>query len=235
MSTFELFTPEYDILIAARNVANQQDMPAEVYRDTLLALTEHYQRLVRESHRLISRSDRAEKELNRLNGQLHKLAIQLEYKASHDPLTNVYNRGAIIERINQTLERNQAALIVLDIDHFKRVNDAYGHPTGDAVICALMSRVREVLKGEGSIGRVGGEEFTILLDNFTLELAVEIAGRIHFSLNDMPLPVLPQQAVTASFGVSWAPSDTCFDTLYGSADAALYKAKQRGRNCVEYQ
>ncbi|MCG8707169.1 GGDEF domain-containing protein [Brenneria sp. 4F2] len=235
MSTFELFTPEYDILIAARNVANQQNMPAEVYRDTLLALTEHYQRLVRESHRLISRSDRAEKELNRLNAQLHKLAGELEYKASHDPLTNVYNRGAIIERINQTLERNQAALIVLDIDHFKRVNDVFGHPTGDAVICALMSRVREVLKGSGSIGRVGGEEFTILLDDFAIEQAVAIAERIHFSLNDTPLSVLPQQAVTASFGVSWAPPRTCFDTLYGSADAALYKAKNRGRNCVEYQ
>ncbi|MEE3660734.1 GGDEF domain-containing protein [Brenneria sp. g21c3] len=235
MRAFELFTPEYDILIATRNVANQQNMPAEVYRDTLLTLTEHYQRLVRESHRLISRSDRAERELNRLNAQLHKLADELEYKASHDPLTNVYNRGAIIERVNQTLKRNQAALIVLDIDHFKRVNDAFGHPTGDAVICALTSRVREVLKGSGSIGRVGGEEFTILLDDFALEQAVAIAERIHYSLNDAPLPVLPQQTVTASFGVSWAPSQTCFDTLYGSADAALYRAKNRGRNCVEYQ
>ncbi|MEC5342384.1 GGDEF domain-containing protein [Brenneria populi] len=235
MSTFELFTPEYDILIAARNVATQQNMPAEVYRDTLLALTEHYQRLVRESHRLISRSDRAEKELNRLNAQLHKLASELEYKASHDPLTSVYNRGAIIERINQTLEHDQAALIVLDIDHFKRVNDAFGHPMGDAVICALTTRLREVLKGNGSIGRVGGEEFTILLDNFTLEQAVSIAQRIHFSLNDIPLHVLPQHTVTASFGVSWAPPRTCFDTLYGSADAALYKAKNRGRNCVESQ
>ncbi|RLM27713.1 diguanylate cyclase [Brenneria alni] len=235
MSTFELFTPEYDILLAARNVANQQNMPAEVYRDTLLALTEHYQRLVRESHRLISRSDRAEKELNRLNTQLHKLAVELEYKASHDPLTNVYNRGAIIERINQTLERNQAALIVLDIDHFKRVNDAYGHPTGDAVICALMSRVREVLKGTGNVGRVGGEEFTILLDGSTLDQAVAIAKKIHFSLNNTPLNVLPNLVVTASFGVSWAPQKTCFDMLYGAADAALYKAKSQGRNCIEYQ
>lgn len=235
MSAFDLFTPEYDILISARNVANQQNMPADVYRDTLLALTEHYQRLVRESHRLISRSDRAEKELNRLNAQLHKLAVELEYKASHDPLTNVYNRGAIIERINHTLEHNHAALIILDIDHFKRVNDAYGHPTGDAVICALMSRVREVLKGNGSIGRVGGEEFTILLDSFTLAQAVAIAERIHCSLNEIPLPALPQHKITASFGVSWAPLQTDFDALYAAADAALYKAKDQGRNRVEYQ
>lgn len=96
MSTIDLFTPEYDILLAARNIANQQERPAEVYRDTLLALTDHYQRLVRESHRLISRSDRAEKELNRLNAQLNKLAVELEYKASHDPLTSVYNRVRLL-------------------------------------------------------------------------------------------------------------------------------------------
>ncbi|PWC21230.1 GGDEF domain-containing protein [Brenneria roseae subsp. roseae] len=234
MSTFELFTPEYDILLAARRIANQQDMPAEVYRDTLLALTEHYQRLVRESHRLISRSDRAEKELNRLNQQLHKLAIELEYKATHDPLTNVYNRGAIIDRINQTLEHNQAALIVLDIDNFKRINDVYGHPTGDSVIRELMSRVQSVLADTGSIGRVGGEEFTILLDGFTLKQAVITAENIHHSLNKMPLDALPQQLVTASFGVSWAPAKTDFDALYGAADIALYRAKNQGRNRVEH-
>lgn len=235
MSTFELFTPEYDILLAARRVANQQDMPAEVYRDTLLTLAEHYQRLVRESHRLISRSDRAEKELNRLNHQLHKLATELEYKATHDPLTNVYNRGAIIERINQTLEQNQAGLIVLDIDNFKRINDAYGHPTGDRVICALMARVQRVLAEIGSIGRVGGEEFTILLDGFTLQQAVKIAEDIHQNLNSTPIEVLPQQLITASFGVSWAPPKTGFDALYGCADIALYRAKNQGRNRVEYQ
>ncbi|WP_409310073.1 GGDEF domain-containing protein [Pectobacterium sp. B1J-3] len=234
MSTFELFTPEYDILLAARNVANQQNMPADVYRDSLLALTEHYQRLVRESHRLISRSDRAEKELNQLNNQLHKLATELEYKATHDPLTNVYNRGAIIERINQTLAHRQAALIVLDIDNFKRINDAYGHPKGDRVICELMLRVQNVLKDTGSIGRVGGEEFTILLDDVTLQQAVITANNIHRDLNKTPLAVLSQQQVTASFGVSWAPANTDFDTLYGAADIALYRAKSQGRNRVEY-
>ncbi|MBQ4797387.1 diguanylate cyclase, partial [Pectobacterium versatile] len=70
--------------------------------------------------------------------------------------------------VDHALEQDQAALIVLDIDHFKQVNDAYGHPTGDAVICALIARIRDVLQGKGSIGRVGGEEFTILLDGYTV-------------------------------------------------------------------
>ncbi|MFP9229116.1 GGDEF domain-containing protein [Pectobacterium cacticida] len=234
MSSIDLFTPEYDILLAARNIANQQERPAEVYRDTLLALTDHYQRLVRESYRLISRSDRAEKELNRLNAQLNQLAIELEYKANHDPLTGVYNRGAIIERINLALGRNSAAIIVLDIDHFKQVNDTYGHPTGDAVICDLVSRVQRIMNTTSSIGRVGGEEFTILLEEHTLIQAVALANRLHQDLNKIPLSVLPQRRVTASFGVSWAPQNTCFDALYGAADAALYQAKEKGRNRVEF-
>lgn len=235
MSTFELFTPEYDILLAARNVAAQPDRPAEVYRDSLLALTEHYQRLVRESHRLISRSDRAERELTRLNHQLHQLADELAYKATHDPLTDVYNRGAIIDIINGVLTQRQASLIVLDIDHFKRVNDNFGHPTGDAVICDLITRVRHALGGVGSIGRVGGEEFTILLDNVALQQAVLYAQRIHADLNRSNLAALPAYPVTASFGVSWAPAATGFDTLYNAADAALYEAKQQGRNRVRFR
>lgn len=235
MSTSELFTPEYDILLAARNIAIQQDMPAEIYRDSLQALTEHYQRLVRESHRLISRSDRAERELTRLNHQLHKLADELEYKATHDPLTDVYNRGAIIDIINGVLSQRQASLIVLDIDHFKRVNDTFGHPTGDAVICSLMSRVRLVLGDVGSIGRVGGEEFTILLDNVPLKQATAYAQLVHGDLNRTPLGGLPGCPVTASFGVSWAPATTDFDTLYNAADAALYEAKQQGRNRVVFR
>lgn len=92
---------------------------------------------------------------------------------------------------------------MLDIDHFKQVNDTYGHPTGDAVICDLVSRVQHVLSTTNSIGRVGGEEFTILLEGHTLMQAVALASQLHHDLNRMPLSVLPQQRVTASFGVSW--------------------------------
>ncbi|WP_192458112.1 GGDEF domain-containing protein [Musicola keenii] len=234
MSGYELFTPEYDILLSARNVAAQPNMPADIYRENLLILTEHYQRLVRETHRLITRSDRAERELTRLNAQLHKLAVELEYKATHDPLTDVFNRSAIIDLIDLALEHEQAALIVLDIDHFKKINDTYGHPTGDAVICALIGRIREVLQGKGSIGRVGGEEFTILLDGYSLMQAVELAEHIHASLNHTPLDALPEYLVTASFGISWAPPQAHFDELYSAADIALYQAKNAGRNRVEY-
>ncbi len=232
MSTHDLFKIENAILVAAHAISEQANLPAETYRNELVSLIGHYQRLVRESRRLIAHSDRAERELNVLNTRLHELAVAMEYKATHDPLTNIYNRGAIIERMTHCLSKSDVALVVLDIDHFKRINDEFGHPTGDAVICELVARVQRVLDGIGDIGRVGGEEFTIVLAEFSPAQAIALVDEIHASLNHSPLGVLPHRLVTASFGVSWCPQGTSFDDAYGCADAALYEAKRQGRNCV---
>ena len=228
----ELFREEHDILAAAKAVAEDPALPAERYRSALSTVTGCYQRLVRESYRLISRSDRAERELTRLNKQLQKLATQLEYEATHDPLTSVYNRGAIIKQISGALAENHASLILLDIDHFKKINDEHGHPTGDRVICGLVARIRHCVPEYSRVGRIGGEEFTILLPEAALEDAVAVAGGICESLNVLPLEALPDRLVTASFGVSWCDRHASFETLYGCADAALYHAKNRGRNQV---
>lgn len=232
MSTHDLFKAETAILAAARTVSGQINLPPETYRNELVSLIEHYHRLVRESRRLIAHSDRAERELNTLNARLHELAVAMEYKATHDPLTNIYNRGAIIERMTHSLSKSHVALVVLDIDYFKCINDEFGHPTGDAVICELVSRVQGVLNGMGDIGRVGGEEFSIVLAEFSLDQAVALVEEIHASLNQSPLAALPQRLVTASFGVSWCPRGTRFEDAYGSADAALYEAKRQGRNRI---
>ena len=111
MDLNELFREESEVLNRSQHVAAQNTLSAQDYREALLHLNRHYQRLMRETWRLISRSDRAERELNRVNEQLNQLAQELEYKASHDPLTAVWNRGAIIQRISQTLESGPAALI----------------------------------------------------------------------------------------------------------------------------
>lgn len=228
----ELFTTENSILENSRDIASQNNLEAEVYRDALMLLTGHYQKMMRESYRLISRSDRAERELTLLNEQLQQLAVKLEYEATHDPLTDVYNRSAIINQIGSALQEDEAALILLDIDHFKAINDNYGHPMGDAVIRELIQRITGSVPTEGSIGRVGGEEFTILLPRHSLAQAVIVAGYIHASLNASPLKSLPQQLVTVSLGVSWGGQSSCFDSLYSRADVALYEAKRRGRNRV---
>ena len=232
MSTHDLFETEHAIMAAAREVCAREGLTAEKYRDALVSLIENYQRSVRESKRLIARSDRAERELNRLNARLQELAADMEYKATHDPLTNIYNRGAIVERITAGLRQGAMSLIVLDIDFFKRINDEFGHPTGDAVICELVARVQCVLGGMGEIGRVGGEEFTIMLPHFSLAQAMVLAEAIHARLNHSPLAALPKRLVTASFGVCECAQGMSFDAAYGCADAALYEAKRQGRNCV---
>ncbi|KKW51054.1 GGDEF domain-containing protein [Pantoea stewartii] len=231
----ELFLEETQALNHASHVAAQSCLHAEEYRQALSDLNNHYQRLMRETYRLISRSDRAERELNRVNEQLIELTRELEYKATHDPLTNVWNRSAIIKRISDTLTRTPAALIILDIDFFKRINDEYGHPTGDKVICELVQRIQRNTPDIASIGRIGGEEFTIMLPDTFLGEAVIVAGAILASLNASPLDALPERLVTASLGVSWGAAGSHFEALYTHADAALYDAKKHGRNRVFFR
>ena len=193
----ELFRDEFSVLEEARAAAANATLPADACREELLVLALRYQRLIRESYRLISRSDRAERELNRINEQLQYVA-----------------------------------LILLDIDHFKRINDEHGHPMGDKVICSLVARIRRAVPDFAAIGRVGGEEFTILLPEARIEDAMITAGYIHASLNASPLDVLPGQLVTASIGVSLGSRGSDFESLYSAADTALYSAKHRGRNQV---
>ena len=228
----DLFAAETSALAEAARVASQPDLVAAEYRASLQQLAEHYRRLVREMRRLILHGDRQERELNRLNAELKEVAQKLDYKARHDPLTGAYNRGAIIELIDQQLGHSAVALIVLDIDYFKRINDDFGHPAGDAVIVELVTRLRAALGEQGEIGRVGGEEFTILLPRLELKSATTLAEQMRANVAGRPFPNLNGRTVTASFGVSWNPLGTTFDVAYGSADAMLYEAKRNGRNQV---
>lgn len=205
--------------------------PAEL-REALGDLAGHFERLMRESRRLIRRSDREERELNVLNGELHRLASQLEYKARHDSLTGALNRGAIFERAGRLLQRGPLALVVLDIDFFKSINDAYGHPAGDAVICEVVNRLRGAVPAGAEIGRVGGEEFSILLPDVALDEALLRAEAMRQAIAGQPFDCLPGRIVTASFGVSGTSPHGDFGDAYARADEALFEAKRGGRNQV---
>lgn len=228
----DLFESENEALQRARAIAVLGDAEASVYRASLLELTGHFERLMRETRRLIGRSDRAEREMNSLNLQLNTLAQQLEYRATHDALTGILNRGAIIDKSVQALAQCGAVMIVLDIDHFKRINDEFGHPAGDAVIRGIVDCLRRIVGEAGLVGRVGGEEFTVLVPGGSLEQGVALAEAMRAAIAEhhFAAPVLRQ--VTASFGVSASPAGTHFDTAYGMADTALYQAKRAGRNAV---
>ena len=233
MSEADLFAVETAALAQAFKVLSEDGVPADGYYSALDELARHYQRLMRETRRLIARSDRTELELNALNARLQQLSAELDYKARHDNLTGALNRGAVFERAAHWLQQGTLSLIVLDIDFFKRINDEFGHPAGDAVIRELVARLNATLKGTGEIGRVGGEEFTVLLPDTDLAGAMRLAEAMRRAIADALFTCLPSRPVTASFGVSWSEPGSDFEEAYGRADAALYKAKHQGRNRVE--
>jgi two-component system cell cycle response regulator len=154
-----------------------------------------------------------------------------------DSLTGVANRRHLMAQGEREIERRRRSstplsLLMLDIDHFKRVNDTYGHPAGDAVIRAVANRCGALLRTTDMVGRIGGEEFAIMLPMTPLAAAFELAERMR---KEIAGKVVPWEdtgiAFTVSIGVAQVSDNASdFNTLVGRADAALYAAKQGGRN-----
>lgn len=154
--------------------------------------------------------------------------------ARQDALTAVHGRGAIGEELERAVAYSQQhntplSVIVTDIDHFKSVNDQYGHATGDDVLRAVAKRLRRAVGG-GLVGRWGGEEFIVLLPGLAKPEALVVAERLRREIYDQPLADLN---VTASFGVaSYRGISDTTDQIFGRADQAMYEAKKAGRNAV---
>jgi diguanylate cyclase (GGDEF)-like protein len=156
-----------------------------------------------------------------------------------DGLTGCFNRTHALEVIDTELRRARrskmpVAIIMFDIDHFKDVNDRYGHLCGDMVLAAVASKMRDVLRGSDLKCRYGGEEFLVLLPETPLEGAKRVADTLRSDIAAMPITWKDETvSITASFGVSLAlPTETDAQAIIGRADAALYLAKDQGRNCV---
>ena len=160
--------------------------------------------------------------------------------AATDPLTGVYNRRTFIELADKALARAQRnalplSLLMLDLDHFKRVNDRHGHMAGDEVLRSFARLVETCLRYEDLLVRYGGEEFCVLLPDTTHEGAMALAERIRALVDETPLHIMRAHIhVTVSFGVYTARAgETCtVELLLGRADQALYRAKAAGRNRV---
>lgn len=156
---------------------------------------------------------------------------------SHDGLTDVYNKRYFDEQLGSTTGpgHDVVSVIVFDADHFKSVNDKYGHPAGDSVLRQIAECARRSLPGTVVLARVGGEEFAVLLEGLDLTAACTLAERIrssvdahHFSFGNLTIPV------TVSLGVAELSPDSkeSGQELFKRADEQLYKAKQSGRNRV---
>lgn len=168
----------------------------------------------------------------------NELLSALQHSASHDLLTGVLNRGGLIERAELLLSglrssRRPAAMMMLDIDHFKNINDTQGHAAGDRVLAEVAQLAASSLRESDLIGRMGGEEFAILVPDCSESLARAIAQRICEACASAAVEGSPEARTTVSIGVAhadWAPGSV--DEFLLAADAAMYRAKQAGRNRV---
>lgn len=176
-------------------------------------------------------------ELAATNARLLQREQELEHAAFHDPLTELPNRRYLVERCESALanaarHEESVALMLIDLDHFKPINDRYGHDAGDLMLQVIAKRLREHVRGGDTIARLGGDEFAVLVSGTEAEPhAREIAARL---LEELAKPVLygaERLSVTISIGVALYPQHARhFASLYKAADESLYKVKARGRS-----
>ena len=180
--------------------------------------------------------------LNQLNAELEirvqMRTAELEKLAMLDPLTGAGNRRHLDQRAAVEIadsERNGGplAVVMLDIDHFKQINDTWSHAAGDAVLRSLVSLVQGELRPRDFMARIGGEEFVLLLPGTGMDDAGRVCERIRRCIHCSPFEI-EQGAipVTSSFGVTLLMAGERLETVLARADGALYSAKQGGRNCV---
>jgi diguanylate cyclase (GGDEF)-like protein/PAS domain S-box-containing protein len=159
-------------------------------------------------------------------------------QATHDALTGIFNRRHVEGVLRKELDRadrhaRPLSVAMLDADHFKNINDTYGHQTGDEVLREISERCRKTLRSNDVLGRYGGEEFVVVFPETNLEEAGAVAERLRVAVAENPIKVGDNRlAVTVSIGLAaYAPGQD-IDKLFQRADAALYTAKQDGRNVV---
>lgn len=170
------------------------------------------------------------------NALAYESALQA---ATKDSLTGVHNRNTMDATLMREVDlahrhNNPLALLIADIDHFKNVNDTYGHATGDDVIRAVAAAISTTVRSSDIVFRYGGEEFMVLLSNTHKKGALLLAERIRCTVETSNLAGAKTAVpTTLSLGVAWLESNDTHSTLFEKADAALYAAKTAGRNCVK--
>lgn len=171
---------------------------------------------------------------------ISRMITKIKVLSQEDPLTKTFNRrhiNTVAEEEISKLHKNSSslALIVLDIDHFKKVNDKYGHAAGDAALLACVDVIKKNIRATDYVGRIGGEEFCIILPNTNESEAKVLAERIRVNLSSHPVMWENEQiSITGSFGVTSLTSNgkSEWSKLLNKADLAMYEAKNNGRNQV---
>jgi len=169
-----------------------------------------------------------------------QIQAKLEYQAKIDALTGLRNRRAFIEELNSEIERSNRysrplSLLMIDVDYFKKINDKYGHSAGDEVLRSMGTLFKDTIRGMDIAGRIGGEEFGVILPETDIKSAIDAAERIRNRFEKLKISAASNEIMaTLSTGVSaLLISDTSPDAIMERADKALYLAKNNGRNRIE--
>jgi len=170
-----------------------------------------------------------------------EMESELMRLATTDPLTGLPNRRSFIQEVEVEMvhsrfsPRNSTAFLMIDLDHFKRVNDDFGHAGGDTVLKAFAAELQKILRKSDLLGRIGGEEFGVLLRYTDLPSAMRLAEKLRARVSAMEIPFEGKTVrITVSIGISvQRPVDDSLDTLMSRADSAMYAAKKAGRDRVE--
>jgi len=194
---------------------------------------------IRELDRLIDSSteiQRARLYLSQMNEELEQKNHQLEILATTDRLTGLLNRHKLDQIIEYELRRARRyeahfSLALIDIDHFKQVNDTYGHQVGDSILAGISSIMKRRVRSSDIVGRWGGEEFIILLPNTPLQQATIVLDELREQLSRSNFE--PVKSVTISIGLAHSSTYSCEDDILTAADNALYHAKNNGRNRIK--
>ena len=167
--------------------------------------------------------------------EITKMNQTLSIMSESDELTSIYNRRKLTEEIERNISLSKRynhsfCLAILDLDHFKSINDMHGHNIGDAVLKELSSQIKSMLRSTDIFGRWGGEEFLLLLPNSTINEAYILMVRLKSHIDRSE--ILPDIHITFSAGISFYQNEATYSELVDQADKALYAAKQSGRNRV---
>jgi diguanylate cyclase (GGDEF)-like protein len=199
-----------------------------------IALTAYYTRAI--SQRLLE-GIRLQHANASLAAQLRTALQKVELDAATDALTGHWNRRALDEVLKQQVTWHASSgrpfsILMLDIDFFKNINDEFGHMVGDDVLRAFAQRLREFLRADDFCARFGGEEFVVILPDTPLATAMDIGERIRKDIARAPLVIKPRVQATVSIGVATMEQEQSINELFAAADAAVYLAKNEGRNQV---
>jgi diguanylate cyclase (GGDEF)-like protein len=224
---YDIFGRERAVIEEARARLAQEQLGGSKERGPYRKLLREYQRLFGMTRRLVQIGD--------------TIAGDQRGSATVDPLTRLPNRARFQQLASQELSRSRRyerpfTLLVIDLDHFKSINDTYGHPGGDAVLRAAAAAMRNSLRGIDVIGRWGGEEFAAMLPETSREGAAILAERLRQMVAATPFEHRSQAiSCTVSIGAAALPvAPESLDAAIEVADQAVYRAKASGRNCVVF-